>query len=450
MISAVTRASDRKWISSSETPFKLIDRVHGITTSISQCCISTCMGMRNRNVNVLNHGLLMELFEKTYAKRDYGGICLGYSQAGKKAALSSKLEQFNAMLTQLNTFFKEPPDNDVNILLARDLEFVQFFKDMSLAYPDLCKPEEAQAFKMAEKKALVGRSIGFFSTEEQLQEYFAQLETFIKVQGMQIPTVVRISNQIFPGRFSHIVMISYNFATGLWDFSDVSTDFCDVKDTYIRTGRDIKEISALVFLAFDQGNYTDPIYNKASDEYTLRDENTILDFLCQGFSSKTSARPFTFEVSCKLDEEAACSSLANAFKEWKSGLIGQNPNFVSEKEALKWLWIAICSGETDTIKKIGNSSSYRPLINRPVQDTPPLLFAIIRGDIAIIRVLIECGADVNQFCKDGGTPLFAAIMLRNIEIVRILKEGGAVASQPYENGDMPLLYAVSEGNSSSS
>jgi len=59
--------------------------------------------------------------------------------------------------------------------------------------------------------------------------------------------------------------------------------------------------------------------------------------------------------------------------------------------------------------------------------TTPLYKAAVQGEAAIVRMLLEAGADPNQESgdEDEGTPLCAAASWGRIKIVRLLLEAGA-------------------------
>ena len=72
-----------------------------------------------------------------------------------------------------------------------------------------------------------------------------------------------------------------------------------------------------------------------------------------------------------------------------------------------------------------------------------LIFAIIRGNTKIIKLLLEHGADVNASTKDGDTALMvASINNNNIEIVKLLLEYGADVNAIDKNGYTALILAT--------
>ncbi len=69
------------------------------------------------------------------------------------------------------------------------------------------------------------------------------------------------------------------------------------------------------------------------------------------------------------------------------------------------------------------------------------------GDADVARALIDCGADVNGPGGRGGTPLHGASFRNNVFVARVLLERGADASLADERGETPLDVARSLGHS---
>ena len=67
--------------------------------------------------------------------------------------------------------------------------------------------------------------------------------------------------------------------------------------------------------------------------------------------------------------------------------------------------------------------------------------ASCEGHEAVVRVLLEGGADVNKITDDGYTPLHIASSKGHEAVVRVLLEGGADISKAANNGCTPRSVA---------
>ncbi len=77
-----------------------------------------------------------------------------------------------------------------------------------------------------------------------------------------------------------------------------------------------------------------------------------------------------------------------------------------------------------------------------------LYTAIEKGDVAMVRLLVEAGADVNAATGFGGnTPLHEAVEQGDVEIVKILVEAGADVEAKGYFDSTPLSLAAEEGAS---
>ena len=75
----------------------------------------------------------------------------------------------------------------------------------------------------------------------------------------------------------------------------------------------------------------------------------------------------------------------------------------------------------------------------------PLLFAVRAGDLALVRLLLANGVDVNEATEEYGSPLVLAIARGYRELAFFLLEKGADPNVMDANGISPLHYALRDG-----
>jgi len=76
----------------------------------------------------------------------------------------------------------------------------------------------------------------------------------------------------------------------------------------------------------------------------------------------------------------------------------------------------------------------------------PLMHAAERGHEAIVKWLLNAGADVNSRSKEGWTPLLSATGKGQEGVVKLLLNAGADVNLGNKNSSTPLLCAVTQGN----
>ena len=77
----------------------------------------------------------------------------------------------------------------------------------------------------------------------------------------------------------------------------------------------------------------------------------------------------------------------------------------------------------------------------------PLYGACQEGHVAVARLLLDKGAEVDRAREDGATPLFAACSHGHVDAARLLLEKGADASRVTKKGTTPLSIAQKKGHS---
>ena len=82
---------------------------------------------------------------------------------------------------------------------------------------------------------------------------------------------------------------------------------------------------------------------------------------------------------------------------------------------------------------------------RSVYGSSPLHWAVEIGDVMMVKMLLECGADVNRKTTDGTTPMMIAAHSGNFEIVEMLNLPGIELNAKTRRGWTALHYAASSG-----
>jgi len=79
---------------------------------------------------------------------------------------------------------------------------------------------------------------------------------------------------------------------------------------------------------------------------------------------------------------------------------------------------------------------------RTVQDESPLMLAALQGQLALARLLVDKGADVN---KPGWAPLHYAATNGHLELMQLLLDESAYVDAESPNGTTPLMMAAHYG-----
>ncbi len=121
-------------------------------------------------------------------------------------------------------------------------------------------------------------------------------------------------------------------------------------------------------------------------------------------------------------------------------LRGFDPNTVSEK-GIPGILLALQSESPKSAMVLAK----HPQTNVNAQNTAgetPLMSAAINNDLALAKLLIERGADVN---KPGWTPLHYAATRGHREMMRLLLENDAYIDSESAGGTTPLMMAAKFG-----
>ncbi len=104
------------------------------------------------------------------------------------------------------------------------------------------------------------------------------------------------------------------------------------------------------------------------------------------------------------------------------------------------LWKASANGDLSAIKNaLENGSDLNAL--DPQFGIPPLGWAAINGQTAVVKLLLEKGANINNRHRDGSTALHSAAFLGHVETVKLLLEKGADINIRKDDGMRPIDVA---------
>ena len=88
-------------------------------------------------------------------------------------------------------------------------------------------------------------------------------------------------------------------------------------------------------------------------------------------------------------------------------------------------------------------------LNPELVNDPLVYAACDSGSVAIFRVLLDNGMDVDQYLELGGSPLVSACRGGNVELAKFLLDSGADPNNGYCNGDYEsLVWAITGSNAS--
>jgi ankyrin repeat protein/L-ascorbate metabolism protein UlaG (beta-lactamase superfamily) len=109
---------------------------------------------------------------------------------------------------------------------------------------------------------------------------------------------------------------------------------------------------------------------------------------------------------------------------------------------------AIVAGDQARVAQLlrQDPSLIRSPNENPTRDLP-LHTAATAGQVEIVRLLLDSGAEIDGLDSDGSTPLHCAAVSRKPEVVRLLLSRGADVNRRDRNGAYGLSFAASAGDS---
>jgi len=161
----------------------------------------------------------------------------------------------------------------------------------------------------------------------------------------------------------------------------------------------------------------------------------IISVVLTGFSICNAGSYDDFFTAIKEDNAQAIKVLVQR---------GFDPNTI-DPQARHGLTMALA----DSALKAADALLAAPGINvnfLNAQDESPLMYAALKGHLALAKKLILKDADVN---KTGWTPLHYAATSGHLEMIRLLLEHNAFVDAESPNGTTPLMMAAQYGSGAS-
>ena len=113
-------------------------------------------------------------------------------------------------------------------------------------------------------------------------------------------------------------------------------------------------------------------------------------------------------------------------------------------QACRYLLAAVTSGDVNTVKILAKCTNYNCAEDDEYRETP-LRYAAINGNVDVLRVLLEVGADAKRTNADQRAALHAAAAYGYLEVCRLLLDWGAKVDHVDRWKNTPLHYAAQLG-----
>jgi ankyrin repeat protein len=142
-----------------------------------------------------------------------------------------------------------------------------------------------------------------------------------------------------------------------------------------------------------------------------------------------------------------------------------NSTIIRFMSLMRVAWVVLCAaglsfaaGRSDVADAVmnGNQASLRTLLQQKadvnaaqVDGATALHWAVYRDQADVALLLIKAGAKVDATNREGITPLFMASLYGNAEMIKILLDAGADAKQKGPHGETMLMLAARNGSPAS-
>jgi ankyrin repeat protein len=125
-------------------------------------------------------------------------------------------------------------------------------------------------------------------------------------------------------------------------------------------------------------------------------------------------------------------------------LIKQDPSLANAYavDGFVPLGLAVFFGQAETVEALLSGGADVNSVSREAMKVTPLISAAAAKQIAIARLLLARGANVNSRAVNNGTPLHEAAGNGDVEFANLLLNHGADVNAKTTDGKTPLSYAL--------
>ena len=89
-----------------------------------------------------------------------------------------------------------------------------------------------------------------------------------------------------------------------------------------------------------------------------------------------------------------------------------------------------------------NTDAVRVLMEHGARSLDGFIGAVVKGKRKLLKLLVDCGGDINEFDANGNSPLFLAVIANKAKVVKWLIELGADVNRKADSKYSALTYTV--------
>lgn len=192
-------------------------------------------------------------------------------------------------------------------------------------------------------------------------------------------------------------------------------------------------VAIAVAVCFTGCSYSVELLNYADDLNKLKEMANDKGLLEQK-TNQDNVTPVMYLISMKKPEAAKILVQKGANLNWQDRWGQTAPMYALEQGYDDLLWYMI---------------SKKPDLDVQTNDTDYtiLWLAINKGNMRVLKWLVDAGADVNHKSREGDTPLAFAVYKNDVKIVSYLLSSKTIKPDaPARDGVTPLMFAAQNGN----